>query len=119
MSIARQDFGLRAYTSKVIVFTITSGGLPLDLTGWSLLWKMSPQPAGAATLQKNSGPGGGITITNAAQGQAQLQIDGGTNGDVQDSGLYWHTLDGTPPAGQPVDLLEGRVIVDPSPIPSS
>lgn len=119
MSVTRQDFGLRAYTGKTVNFTLTSAGVPINLTGWTLLWKMSPQAAGAATLQKNSSGGGGITIINAALGQAQLQINGGTNGDVQDSGLYWHTLDGTPPAGQPVALLEGRVIVDPAPIPSS
>jgi hypothetical protein len=116
MTIQRQDLSFPAYNSQVINLTLKDGDVAVDLTGKSVLFKMSPQIGGDALIQKNEGAG--VTIPVPANGQIAVAIG---PGDIPDGGVYWFTVDvrvGNPVTSQ-TRYYEGRVVVTPSPAPQA
>jgi hypothetical protein len=114
MSLNRQDFEVTAYTAKTVYFDLTdSAGLPLDLTGVPLRWRVAAAiDATNADLEKgNTNPLTGLTVPNPSTGQCVVAI---LDTDIEDSGLYWHFLEGNIAATGWQCLARGRMVVNPS-----
>jgi hypothetical protein len=109
MSDKRQDFEMDAGMSKDVYFNLLDGDTPLDLTGATLRWRMGPQAGGAATLQKTS-PNGVMINGDPKNGNVWLKI---SDGDIPQSGLYWHNLEVTLAQRSNV-VASGRVVVSPA-----
>lgn len=63
--------------SKVLTVSVTRSGSPYDLSGHTLRFTAKyrySDPDSEAVFQLSSSPGAGITVTNAAQGQARIEI---------------------------------------------
>ncbi len=117
MTVQRQDLSFPAYNSQIIALVLKDGDNPVNLTGKSVLFKLSPQIGGDAIVQKNEGAGV-VIVAPATNGQITVSI-GPT--DIPDSGVFWYTVDvreGNPVTSQ-TRYYEGRIVVTPSPAPQA
>jgi hypothetical protein len=78
-SMNQADITLNESNDETVSLTISSGGSPVNLTGYTLNMLLKPQRGssdGASGVLELTSPSGGITITNAAAGQALAAIAG-------------------------------------------
>jgi hypothetical protein len=91
-------------------------GTPQDLTGWTIRFiakRRFSDPDAAAALLKSTG-GGGITITNAAQGLYTVAIvPADTAGLANGAQTFYGWAVGTDPLGEVNTLWEGLVRLGP------
>ena len=108
------DLSLRATKNKTNLIDLnvyqSDGTTPYDITGGTLYFYAS---LGAVLISKSS-PAGGITITNAAQGQAVVEL---TPSDTSGfgSGVYAANCEVTLAlGGKDYDVAKGYLIVSPN-----
>lgn len=66
----------RGNTLAINPLTITAGGSPVDLTGGSLRMLIEKKHGGTDYVTLTSSPAAGITITDAANGEAAIEVEG-------------------------------------------
>lgn len=82
--------------------TITTGGVALNLTGYTLTAQVRASESASTSTSIT------VTVTNAATGQVRLSLTAAQTRDLPASGVWdlqWAT------SGDPTTLLAGRVTV--------
>jgi hypothetical protein len=70
---------------KAFVFTITNAaGSPMDITGWTIQWRLAATQFGAAILTKTA------TLTTPASGICTVVVGSDDTADLS-QGTYWYT----------------------------
>ncbi|MDX1974486.1 MAG: hypothetical protein SFT92_02295 [Rickettsiales bacterium] len=91
-----------------LAMTLSSGGSPIDLTGYSLKSQINfPTPLTLNTTNS------GITITNAANGVISLNISSAQS-SVVEQGAYDFDLWMTSPTDVETPLLTGKFLITPN-----
>ena len=108
------DLSLRATKNKtnLINFNVyqSDGTTPWDLTGGTLYFYAA---LGSILISKSS-PSGGITITDAANGEATLQLDPADTSSFG-NGLYAADCELTlAVSGKDYDVAKGSLIISPN-----
>jgi hypothetical protein len=97
--------------------TFTTGGVPENLTGALIFFTAKDEfsdPDTGATIRKNSGGVGGITIVNAAAGTAQVTINPGDTSGLPGSEIFlFYDVQLKRSNGQIFTCAEGTVCVYP------
>lgn len=93
----------------VTVIYQTSGGVPIDVTGWSATFAVAEARGKTPVITMTSAPGGGITITPLA---GRFDIDAVAIVTNVPSGVYVCELVATDPANNPHSFMKGPITVD-------
>lgn len=112
----RQDFSLVAGAFRRVVFAIKDdAAAPVDVSGWTLSFRLGPSRHRIVTTQEVEKANGVITRVNvdATTDGAQVDFLAADTEELR-SGVYFHELTGTDPGGTPFSLARGEVEIRPS-----
>lgn len=99
--LVRQDFVGCVGLAKTISVTLNDG--PYTLSTSTLEWRLALSPDGDAVFEKTVGSG--ITVTDEATDTLQLDV---AVDDIDEPGLYYHSLTLTPSGGSKREVASGR-----------
>lgn len=87
---------------KALVFTITSLGVPVNITGWTIQFAMADVQSGAADVTKSA------TLTNPTQGVCTVTIASGDTIGLNPASTWFYRLRRTD-SGSRAELAYGTI----------
>jgi hypothetical protein len=84
--------------------SVTEDGSAKDITGAEITWVLAESQGGAAKIEKSTS-GGGVTITDAANGKFTITVEGSDTKDL--AGHHYHEAEVTDNVGQTSTVLTG------------
>lgn len=110
-----QDFTYDGGDDLNIDITVTDGpngtGDPVNLTGATIYWWLLDDPADTTALVEKSTTGGGITITDAANGVFRVNLDPADAASL--NGRYHHKAKVQDSGGDKTTVTTGEVKIHP------
>ncbi len=117
MTRENQDVTMLSGDSKTLTVTVDDGATPpvaIDITGYTVWWwasrlSSSGKFAATATLQKDNAGGGGVAITDAANGKFQVTLAPADTAAL--AGDFYHEAQVRDGAGNISTVLTGKLTI--------
>ena len=117
MTKENQDVAIHSGDSHTITVTVDDGATPpaaVDISGYTIWWwasrlSSSGKFATTATLQKDNAGGGGIAITDAANGKFQITLAPADTASL--TGEFYHEAQVRDGTGNISTVLTGKLTI--------
>lgn len=108
--IGTEENPLYSGDTAILVFDVTddgtSSGADVSITDYDIVWKAFDDEGNVILTKDNTG-GGGLTITDATNGVAEVRLDPQDTVDL--SGEYDWESEATAPAGEVATIADGTM----------